>query len=157
MLGEIDRLRTHQKTLRERAKEKAEEAGEAIAVVLGGAAAGLSEAKITARPLGLSPNLIGGVALSVVGLVGWAGKHSGLITGLGTGILAYEAGVAVLKKMQQQAPATQGLVGSCREPLRPSGRQARDLQPGHEPGLGRALTLPARGLAPEPSDGARSR
>ena len=127
MLGEIDRLRTLQKTLRERAKEKAEEAGEAIAVVLGGAAAGLSEAKITARPLGLSPNLIGGVALSVVGLIGWAGKHSGLITGLGTGVLAYEAGKAVLAKMQTQAqqPATAGMVGAARNVYGlPAGRPA---------------------------------
>lgn len=113
LLGEVDRLKTHAKTLRERAKEKAEEAGEAVAVILGGAGAGLMEAKVTARPLGLHPNVLAGVGLGVVGLMGWAGRHSSLVTGLGTGVLAYEAGKAVYVKMSQQAPAaTAGLVGA---------------------------------------------
>lgn len=108
MLAEIDSQRQALKRSRERERAKTEEIVDAVGVVAGGAAAGYVAAKYSGKELfGLTPNLAIGTGLTVVGMMGWAGKNaSRLSTAVGTGVLAYEVGTRVAAKVSQQKPGT---------------------------------------------------
>jgi hypothetical protein len=88
--------------LRAKAKEKAEGTVETAAVVGGGALAGYIEASYPDKEVfGVNAGLAAGAVLTVVGLMGYAGKSSHIVGSLGEGMLAYEAGRRVAKAQEE--------------------------------------------------------
>lgn len=92
------------KRLKEQKKRIAEKAGEATertvgtAVTIGGGALGgyIDGEKPDWEIMGLNANTMVGAGVTVVGLMGWAGKQwSDMMMNLGEGMLAYEAGKRV--------------------------------------------------------------
>jgi hypothetical protein len=80
---------------KEKAKEKAESAIETAAVIGGGALAGYVGANYDTEFMGVNAGLAAGAALTVVGIMGWAGRSSHIVGSLGEGMLAYEVGKRV--------------------------------------------------------------
>jgi hypothetical protein len=84
---------------RSKAKEKAEATVETAAVIGGGALAGYIEATYPDKEIaGINMGLAAGAVLTVVGMLGYAGKSSHIVGSLGEGALAYEAGRRVAAK-----------------------------------------------------------
>jgi hypothetical protein len=95
---ELSRDKEAMSRLRAKAKEKAEETVETAAVIGGGALAGYIEASYPDKEfMGVNAGLAGGAVLTVVGLMGWAGRSSHIVGAAGEGMLAYEAGRRVAK------------------------------------------------------------
>jgi hypothetical protein len=92
----LEKAHTAMARMREKYKEHVEEVVDLAATIAGGAGAGYLDAKYGTKTLmGLTPNMAAGGALTVVGLMGWAGKQSELLGSLGCGMLAYEGGKRV--------------------------------------------------------------
>lgn len=100
VLAELDKQQRRNKSIRERAAEKAEAAGDFVANVVGGALGGIIDQKAKGKEIaGISYNWVAGAFLGAVGLMDYAGKHSGLVASLGSGILAFEAGKLTYVRM----------------------------------------------------------
>lgn len=100
-LATIDKQSAQLRSLREKAKEAAESTAATIAVFVGGAAGGYIEKKYgsgNTKWFGVDPGLAIGSALTVTGLMGWAGRSSDYIGSVGEGILAFEIGKRVYDK-----------------------------------------------------------
>jgi len=109
LLDRLDASERRAIRLRDKAKGAVEEAVNTVATVTGGAAAGFMDARwFDKRPLGLGLPLLTGGALTVVGLMGWAGKQSSLVGALGSGMLTAEAYKAVYSR-SREGGATSGL------------------------------------------------
>lgn len=100
LLAEIDKQQRRNRSIRERASEKAEAAGNFVGTVIGGGLGGIIDQKAKGKEIaGISYNWLAGAALGAVGLMDYAGKHSSLVASLGAGILAFEAGKLTYVRM----------------------------------------------------------
>ena len=130
MIEKIDRYAETARRAREKASEFAENSIDSVATIGGGALAGYAERKLkkddgTPRDLfGVKLGQAAGAALTLTGLMGWAGKQSRLVGSVGEGMLAYEAGRAVFN-----ASAKGGSAGVGARQLGGGGAvSARELQ-----------------------------
>lgn len=102
----VERLKSANKRLRESISESVEGTVETAAVIGGGALGGYIQSEYPDKELmGVNINLVAGAALTVTGIMGWAGAQSNMVGSIGEGMLAYEAG----RRVADRDAATAGI------------------------------------------------
>lgn len=113
LLDRLDSAERRASRLRDKARTAVEDAVVTVATVSGGAVAGFLDAKYyDTRPLGIGIPLLAGSGLTVIGLMGWAGRQSRFVGAVGSGLLTSEAYKAVYQRSKPNGGGSSGYLGA---------------------------------------------
>lgn len=106
------REKQSKKALRRRVAEKTNEMVETGVTLAGGALGGAISGKFPGRKVaGIPAGTGAGAAMLVVGMLGGAGRASNIVRSAGEGVLSYEIGKAVEKRVAKTATKSDATAG----------------------------------------------